>query len=253
MVSISYIKDEFKNADLQEALALCEKYSDDTRAGVKACITAAQKRYDKHLSEQNRLKEMYVFEREYYDKGYNIIAGTDEVGRGPLAGPVVAACVVLPKDTLIEGVNDSKKLSKKKREELYKLIQEKALAIGIGMEDNTVIDDINILNATYSAMRKAFSSLSLKPDILLADAVTIPNIEVEQRGIIKGDAKSITIACASIIAKVTRDRMMEQYAEEYPCYGFERNMGYGSGEHINALRQFGPCPLHRNSFIGNFV
>ena len=202
-------------------------------------------------AERKRLYEMSEYERKYSDLQY--ICGIDEVGRGPLAGPVVACAVILPKDAEILYVNDSKKLSEKKREALYDEIMEKAVAVGIGMEGPKVIDEINILQATYKAMRKAINNLSVKPDILLNDAVTIPEVDIKQVPIIKGDAKSITIAAASIVAKVTRDRMMIEYDVIYPGYGFASNKGYGSTAHIEALKKMGKTPIHRNSFIGNFV
>lgn len=202
-------------------------------------------------AERNRLFEISAYEREYSDAQY--ICGIDEVGRGPLAGPVVACAVILPKDAEILYINDSKKLSEKKREALYDEIIEKAIAVGIGMESPEVIDEINILQATYKAMRKAINNLSVKPDILLNDAVTIPEVDIRQVPIIKGDAKSISIAAASIVAKVTRDRMMVEYDAEYPGYGFASNKGYGSPAHIEALKKMGKTPIHRNSFIGNFV
>ena len=196
---------------------------------------------------------MRVYEKEYSE--YSYICGIDEVGRGPLAGPVVAAAVILPKDCSILYVNDSKKLSEKKREELYDIILDKAVSYGIGIVSPKVIDEVNILQATYEAMRIAISKLEVKPDVLLNDAVTIPGIDecIHQVPIIKGDAKSISIASASIVAKVTRDRMMVEYAECYPEYDFAGNKGYGSATHIEALKKYGPCAIHRNSFIKNFV
>ena len=176
-----------------------------------------------------------------------------EVGRGPLAGPVVAAAVILPKDAEILYLNDSKKLSAKRREELYDEIQEKAIAIGIGMAGPARIDEINILQATYEAMRQAIGQLSVEPEVLLNDAVTIPEVVIPQVPIIKGDAKSVSIAAASVIAKVTRDRLMEEYDQVLAGYGFADNKGYGSAEHIAALRKLGPTPIHRRTFIKNFV
>ena len=202
-------------------------------------------------AERKRLYEMTSFEREYSDVQY--ICGIDEVGRGPLAGPVVACAVILPKDVEILYINDSKKLSEKKREALYDEIMEKAMAVGIGMEPPEVIDEVNILQATYKAMRTAINNLSVKPDILLNDAVTIPEVDIRQVPIIKGDAKSISIAAASIVAKVTRDRIMVKYDLKYPGYGFASNKGYGSQAHIEALRQMGKTPIHRDSFIGNIL
>ena len=181
------------------------------------------------------------------------VCGIDEVGRGPLAGPVVAGAVILPKDCDILYINDSKQLSEKKREELYDIIMEKAVAVGIGMVSPARIDEINILNATYEAMREAISKLKVQPQVLLNDAVTIPKVDIKQVPIIKGDAKSISIGAASIVAKVTRDRLMVEYENILPGYGFASNKGYGSKEHIEALQKLGPTPIHRRSFIKNFV
>ena len=207
-----------------------------------------QERLEKEIA---RTKAMSVFEEEYKD--YQYICGIDEVGRGPLAGPVVAGAVILPKDCDILYINDSKKLSAAKREELYDVIMEKAVAVGIGMVGPERIDEINILQATYEAMREAISKLGDAPDILLNDAVTIPGVAIRQVPIIKGDAKSISIGAASIVAKVTRDRLMVEYDKIMPGYGFAANKGYGSAEHIAALKKYGPTPIHRRSFIGNFV
>lgn len=201
--------------------------------------------------ERERIYNMKAYERIYGDRKY--ICGIDEVGRGPLAGPVVACAVILPPDEEILYINDSKKLSEKKRESIYDEIMEKAVAVGIGMESPAVIDEINILQATYKAMRTAIKNLSVTPDILLNDAVTIPEVEIEQVPIIKGDAKSVSIAAASIVAKVTRDRLMAEYDSIYPGYGFASNKGYGSRQHIDALKALGKTPIHRNSFIGNFI
>ena len=194
---------------------------------------------------------MKIYEKKYEDCGY--ICGIDEVGRGPLAGPVVACAVILPKDCDILYLNDSKQLSAKKREELYDIINEKAVSVGIGYVSPERIDEINILQATYEAMRQAIEALSVKPDVLLNDAVTIPQVDILQVPIIKGDAKSISIAAASIVAKVTRDRLMEEYDKVLPGYDFASNKGYGSATHIAALKEIGPSPIHRKSFIGNFV
>ena len=210
-----------------------------------------QRRQEKLKAEKERLEAMKVYERQYEDRGF--LCGIDEVGRGPLAGPVVAGAVILPGDCEILYLNDSKKLSEKKRELLYDEIMEKAVAVGIGAVSPEKIDEINILQATYEAMRIAISKLSIRPDLLLNDAVTIPAVDIPQVPIIKGDAKSVSIAAASIIAKVTRDRMMVQYEELYPGYEFASNKGYGSARHIAALKELGPCPIHRRSFIKNFV
>ncbi|OUQ18477.1 ribonuclease HII [Lachnoclostridium sp. An138] len=210
-----------------------------------------QRRQEKLKAERERLEGMRVYERQYRERG--TLCGIDEVGRGPLAGPVVAGAVILPEDCEILYLNDSKKLSEKKRELLYDEIMEKAIAVGIGAVSPERIDEINILQATYEAMRIAISRLSVRPDLLLNDAVTIPQVDIPQVPIIKGDAKSVSIAAASIIAKVTRDRMMVQYEDLYPGYEFASNKGYGSARHIAALKEIGPCPIHRRSFIKNFT
>ena len=204
------------------------------------------------IAERARILAMKEYEIQYGDT-HAFIAGIDEVGRGPFAGPVYAAAVILPKDEEILYLNDSKKLSEKKREELYDVIMDKAVAVGIGCRDNNRIDEINILQATFEAMQDAVKHLKVKPDLLLNDAVIIPKIDIEQVKIIKGDAKSVSIAAASIIAKVTRDRYMTKIDKEYPGYGFAKNKGYGTSEHIKALKELGPTPLHRRSFIHNYV
>ncbi len=201
--------------------------------------------------ERERLEGMRIYEKQYASCA--AICGIDEVGRGPLAGPVVAGAVILPKDVEILYLNDSKKLSEKKREALYDEIMEKAVAVGIGMAGPARIDEINILQATYEAMRIAIEKLSVRPDLLLNDAVTIPGVAIQQVPIIKGDAKSVSIAAASIVAKVTRDRMMKEYDAIFPGYDFASNKGYGTKAHIEALKSLGPCVIHRRSFIGNFV
>lgn len=206
---------------------------------------------EKLEAELKRLEGLKAYEKEYEHLGY--VAGIDEVGRGPFAGPVVACCVILPKDCNILYINDSKKLSEKRREELFDIITKEAVAYGIGIVDNTVIDEINILNATYEAMRQAIGKLSVKPDVLLNDAVTIPGVDIKQVPIIKGDAKSISIGAASIVAKVTRDRMMCEYDEVYPGYDFAKNKGYGTAAHIQGLKEIGPCPIHRKTFIHNYI
>ena len=210
-----------------------------------------RKQQEKLEKELQRTEAMSVFEKEYENCG--LICGIDEVGRGPFAGPVVAGAVILPKDHPILYLNDSKKLSEKKREQLYDVIMEEAVAVGIGMASPARIDEINILQATYEAMRKAIENLNVMPDVLLNDAVTIPGVPMRQVPIIKGDAKSVSIAAASIVAKVTRDRLMVEYDEILPGYGFARNKGYGTKEHIEALKELGPTPIHRRSFIKKYV
>ena len=191
----------------------------------------------------------YEYEKQAIAEGFKCVCGIDEAGRGPLAGPVVAAAVILPKGMVIPYVNDSKKLTERRRELLYPEIMEKALAVGVGIVSPERIDEINILQATYEAMRQALSQLPVRPDVLLNDAVRIPGVDIPQVPIVKGDAKSISIACASVIAKVTRDRMMVEYDQLYPEYGFAGHKGYGSAAHMEALRQIGPCPIHRRTFI----
>ena len=210
-----------------------------------------RKQKEKLEKEIARIKQMSVYEEEYSMCQY--ICGIDEVGRGPLAGPIVAGAVILPKDEPILYLNDSKKLSEKKREALYDEIMEKALATGIGIVSPARIDEINILQATYEAMRQAIANLKVRPDLLLNDAVTIPEVDIPQVPIIKGDAKSVSIAAASIIAKVTRDRLMVEYDEVLPGYDFASNKGYGTKAHIAGLKELGPSPIHRATFIKNFV
>ena len=210
-----------------------------------------KKQKEKLEAEIARLKIMEEFEEKY--KAATHIAGVDEVGRGPLAGPVVASCVILDRSIQILYINDSKKLSEKKRESLYDEICEKSVAYGIGIVSPGRIDEINILNATYEAMKAAISSLDIKPDILLNDAVHIPDLDIKQVSIIKGDAKSISIAAASIVAKVSRDRLMVEYDTIYPEYKFAKNKGYGTKEHISAIKEHGLCPIHRRSFVGNII
>jgi len=206
---------------------------------------------EKLALERVRLEGMREFENKYSDLAY--VAGIDEAGRGPLAGPVVAAAVILPKDIFLPFLNDSKKVTEKRRDVLFDEIKQNAIAYGIGIASNTLIDEINILQATYEAMREAINSLEKTPDVLLVDAVHIPDINIKQVGIVKGDAKSVNIAAASILAKVTRDRIMAEYDKIYPDYGFASNKGYGTATHIAALKEVGPCAIHRKSFIGNFV
>lgn len=201
--------------------------------------------------ELERLSKMREFEDKYAD--YTYICGVDEVGRGPFAGPVVAAAVILPKDITILYLNDSKKVSEKRRLEVYEEIKEKAIAYAIGVVSPGRIDEINILQATYEAMRQAIGRLKVQPDILLNDAVHIPDIGIKQVGIVKGDAKSISIAAASIVAKVERDALMVEYAKLYPQYALDKNKGYGTKEHIDAIKEYGITPIHRKSFLGKYI
>lgn len=212
---------------------------------------ARMKREEKLAAERLRIENLCTYEKEYSYCQY--ICGIDEAGRGPLAGPVVAGAVILPKDSRILYINDSKKLSEKKREELFDVISQEAVSIGIGIISPERIDEINILQATYEAMRQAINKLTVKPDILLNDAVTIPDVTIPQVPIIKGDAKSLTIGAASIMAKVTRDRLMYEYDTAYPEYGFAKHKGYGTKQHTQAILAYGPCPIHRMSFLKNIL
>ena len=248
---IGQIKEELKAATEAMLPSFIMAYESDERSGVIKLVEQAKKRLQKLEEERKRIWKLQEYERKYGQ--YTYICGIDEVGRGPLAGPVVAGAVILPKDCDILYINDSKKLTAAKREELYDEIMEKAVAAGIGMVSPQRIDEINILQATYEAMREAISKLEPAPDILLNDAVTIPEVTIPQVPIIKGDAKSISIGAASIVAKVTRDRLMAEYDKILPQYGFASNKGYGSAEHIKALQEVGPSPIHRASFIKNFV
>ena len=251
MESISEIKERLATASNEQLPELIALYKNDPRSGVFKLAESFEKKLAALQKERDRMYEMFHYERLYPEVNY--IGGIDEVGRGPLAGPVVACCVILPKDCDILYLNDSKQVPEKKREELYDEIMAKAVSVGIGCVSHEVIDEINILQATFEAMRQAIASMPVKPEHLLVDAVHIPDIKIPQRGIIKGDAKSASIAAASIVAKVTRDRMMCELDAKYPAYGFAKNKGYGSAEHIAALKQYGPCEIHRRSFIGGIL
>lgn len=251
MKTIADIKKELESTDIIDRERLLEEYRSDSRAGVQRLLQNAEKEKNMLQKERDRLAAMKEYENRH--DSYTHICGIDEVGRGPLAGPVVAGAVILPKEAEILYLNDSKQLSEKKRELLYEQIMEQAVAVGIGIVSPAVIDEINILQATYEAMRIAISRLDVMPDLLLNDAVTIPKVSIKQVPIIKGDAKSVSIAAASIVAKVTRDRMMVEYHKLYAEYGFAQNKGYGAAVHIEALKKYGPSPIHRASFIKNFV
>lgn len=248
---IAEIRKELEQAPKEERSRLLEQYASDTRAGVISLLEKYHKQEEKLSAERKRLEAMREFEHRYAHCTY--ICGIDEAGRGPLAGPVAAAAVILPKDCEILYLNDSKKLSPKRREELYDEILEKAVAAGSGLAEASRIDEINILQATYEAMRLAVGKLGIVPEVLLNDAVTIPGLDLEQVPIIKGDARSVSIAAASILAKVTRDRLMTEYDSMYPQYGFAEHKGYGTAAHIEALKTYGPCPIHRNTFIKGIV
>ncbi|SDY06491.1 ribonuclease HII [Lachnobacterium bovis] len=248
---IGDIKEELANLKEIELLEFINNYSSDERSGVVKLVERAKKKLEAYEAELDRIETIKKFEKQYSDCEF--ICGIDEVGRGPLAGPVVAGAVILPKDCHILYINDSKKLSEKKREQLYDQITREAVAWSTGLVSPARIDEINILQATYEAMRQAISKLSPQPDLLLNDAVTIPKVQIQQVPIIKGDAKSISIGAASIVAKVTRDRLMVEYDKIMPEYDFASNKGYGSAKHIKALKEVGPSPIHRATFIKNFV
>ena len=251
MKTIAEIKAEFAVADMHSYPALYEMYKEDTRSGVKKLIEQCHKKEAALEAEKQRTEKMKEYEHKYEHHGYLWDINDDE--EGGQADTVVACAVILPKDSQILYLNDSKKLSASKREELYDVIMREAVSVGIGMRSPERIDEINILQATYEAMREAVSKLDVMPQVLLNDAVTIPQITIPQVPIIKGDAKSVSIAAASIVAKVTRDRLMEEYDKVFPEYGFASNKGYGAAVHIEALKKYGPTPIHRKTFITHFI
>ena len=250
-MNIKDIEAALKLSPVTELPSVIETFISDERASVQKLLLRYQKKYQSYQKEIQRLYEMTSFERKYSDVDY--ICGIDEAGRGPYAGPVVAAAVILPKDCQIMYLNDSKQLSEKVRESLYDEIMEKAVSVGVGIVGPDIIDEINILQADYEAMKQALSQLSVEPGVLLNDAVTIPGISFPQENIKHGDAKSISIAAASVIAKVTRDRLMLMYDTIYPQYGFAGNKGYGTRDHEQAIREYGLCPIHRRSFTHKFL
>ena len=219
----------------------------DSRSGVQKAIEKRKRAIQAELDEDLRLEQMLRYEKKLYQAGYQAIAGVDEVGRGPLAGPVVAAAVILPPGCKIKGLNDSKKIHKKKHQDIYQAVMDKALAVGIGLMDSEIIDQVNIYEATKLAMKEALSKLSLKPDYLLIDAMKL-DVEIPQESIIKGDANSLSIAAASIVAKVTRDKLMADYDKEFPGYDFAKNAGYGTKNHLQGLDRHGVTPIHRKTF-----
>lgn len=247
MKTIREIQEEFSQASEEEYEALYKKYQRDRRKGVESLLNRYRKMQEDLEKEKHRIWQMREYERKYEHLG--LLCGVDEAGRGPLAGPVVAAAVILPRGCQILYVDDSKKLTAKKREELYPIIMQEAVAVGVGIVGPERIDAINILQATYEAMREAIGNLQAEPQLLLNDAVTIPQIDIPQVPLIHGDARSLSIAAASIVAKVTRDRLMIQYDREMPEYGFAAHKGYGSAAHREALKKYGPSPIHRRSFL----
>ena len=251
METMKDIKARFASAEKGDYDALFQHYENDERSGVQKLIQQYRKKLEALDKDRARTEIMKEYEHKYEHLGY--LCGIDEVGRGPLAGPVVDCAVILPKDCDILWLNDSKMLTAKKREELYDVILERAVSVGIGMASPERIDEINILQATYKAMQQAISKLSVKPDLLLNDAVTIPEVDIEQVPIIKGDAKSASIAAASIVAKVTRDRMMKEYDAVYPGYDFAKNKGYGTKAHIEGIKKQGICDIHRRTFVKKYI
>lgn len=246
-LTIKEIKKKVADLDqVSEELILA--LENDNRTGVQKIAHQLRRQQEKKREAKEKFKEMRQYEDDLEVEGYQLIAGIDEAGRGPLAGPVVAAAVILPAEEVILGLDDSKKLSEQRREELFAIIQEKAIDIGVGIVDNERIDEVNILEATYEAMEQAVNDCQHRPDYLLIDAEEIPDFDIPQTGLTKGDSRSVSIAAASIIAKVTRDRILVDYDEEYPHYNFASNKGYGTAEHITALREQGPSPIHRTSF-----
>lgn len=254
MMKTAQIKELFNSVSKTDEEGLngfIREFGQDERAGVRNIVSTAGRALERLQQERERLEKMSSYERDCRQKGYSLICGIDEAGRGPLAGPVVAGAVILPQDCEILGLNDSKKLSHKRREELYEEVTEKAIAWGAGVIGPARIDEINILQADYEAMCEAIGQLKTMPQILLNDAVTIPQVKLPQISIIHGDARSVSIAAASIIAKVTRDRMMVEYDSLFPEYGFAEHKGYGTAAHYEAIRKYGPCMIHRKSFLRN--
>ena len=246
MATIKEIKEQLANIQRLDDPLLAE-LEQDSRSGVIQAIAKQKREIQKRIDEDERLEGMLAYEKECYARGMELIAGVDEVGRGPLAGPVVAAAVILPKACKIPGLNDSKKIPKSKHKEIYEAVLQNAIAIGIGVKDNHVIDQVNIYEATKLAMMEAIGQLDPQPQHLLIDAMKL-DLPISQTSIIKGDANSLSIAAASIVAKVTRDQMMEEFDKEYPGYDFAQNAGYGTANHLDGLDQLGATPIHRRSF-----
>ena len=246
MATIKEIKEQLASIQRLDDPLLTE-LEQDSRSGVIQAIAKRKREIQKRINEDERLEGMLAYEKECYARGMELIAGVDEVGRGPLAGPVVAAAVILPKACKIPGLNDSKKIPKSKHKEIYEVVLQNAIAIGIGVKDNQVIDQVNIYEATKLAMMEAIGQLEPQPQHLLIDAMRL-DLPISQTSIIKGDANSLSIAAASIVAKVTRDQMMEEFDKEYPGYDFAQNAGYGTAKHLAGLDQLGVTPIHRRSF-----
>lgn len=252
-MSLKEIEKNIKEMDIDSALSYLKSLSGQYKTGLDKLIKKYEKKKADLEKEMDRFARLCRYETDAYRNGYKMIAGVDEAGRGPLAGPVVAAAVILPEGVFIKGLNDSKKLSPQKRDILFDSIVKKAVAYGVGIVDEKCIDEINILNATKKAMSIAIGRLNPQPDLLLVDAVRLDNAGIDQLSLIKGDAQSISIAAASIIAKVTRDRMITEMGRLYPQYGFEKHKGYGTKEHIDAIKKYGICPIHRVSYTKHFL
>lgn len=247
------IEKELDDMDIYSALERITEIQNEYGISLEKLYDKYSKKKAAYEKECARYEKMCCFEKDAYKRGIRFVAGVDEAGRGPLAGPVVAAAVILPENMFIEGLNDSKKLTAKRREELFDVIKEKALSYGIGIVDEKCIDEINILNAARKAMGIAVNSLKPKPDLVLIDAERLVDVNINQLSIVRGDTLSVSIAAASIIAKVTRDRMICRLDKDYPQYGFAKHKGYGTKEHIDAIKKYGICPIHRISFTKNFT
>lgn len=252
-LNISQIKSEISKIEIEDYPEYILLLKKDERAGVQRLSASLEKKYEAYIKENMRIDAMREFEQQLYGQGYEYIAGMDEVGRGPLAGPVVSCALVLSRDSHLLYINDSKKLSIAKREALCEEIKKEAISIGIGIVDKDVIDEINIYEATKQSMRDAIDNSQITPQIVLIDAMHIDGLQIPQKSIIKGDEKCYSIAAASIVAKVTRDKMMDTYDEMYPEYHFKSNKGYGTQEHIDAIHKYGICPIHRMSFLNNIL
>lgn len=253
MDSIPEIKKLLEKLDVSEYVHVLELYRDDDRIGVKKLIKVYENKISKHNSKIDKLNEMKLYEEFAYTRGFNLVAGIDEVGRGCFAGPVVTACVMLPRDFSVIGIDDSKRLKPEQRAYFFNIIKNQAIDVCTNFQSNDVIDEINILNATKLSMIESVKGLRDKPDYLIIDAVELDNLSnIEKLSLIKGDEKSISVASASIIAKITRDNFMNEMHKVYPQYNFDKNKGYGTKEHIEAIKKYGICPIHRKTFLKNF-
>ncbi|MBF7095824.1 ribonuclease HII [Alkalibacter mobilis] len=252
-MSVKAVKEMVEMSSMDDYARLMSSLEKDTRQGVRSIVKSMRKRIEKNNLEDLRIQELKYIEENLHANGFKLIAGMDEVGRGPLAGPVVSCAIMLPIESKIRFVNDSKKLSAEKREDLSRVLIESAISVGLGIIDNNEIDHYNILNSTKKSMVQALEDLAEKPDIILVDAVHLERVSIPQKSFIKGDERCYAIAAASIVAKVKRDAMMDEYHELYPEYNFKTNKGYGTKEHVDAIRKYGLSPVHRKSFCGNFI